>query len=152
MGASGSIVPRPTVRENVERMLRFLGFSGHLTVTHCSEDRVWAWPNDDFVLRTVVLDGWKQDLVRIAEAFHGCKVSFREPGDPSPCMQISFHRSPGPDYPWDYFLEIDLDYGSPYGLKGSVVHLWEVVRNAVSGRKTDQSKVSSLLDRRGVPK
>lgn len=137
------------VGNNVRRVLANLGLADSLTITRCDEDRVWAWPVGDVLLRHIVLNGWRMDVPEAADAMHGTGVSFREPGGVSPALQICFHPA-DPDSPAPYFLELDIDFHAPDWRHPIAVagHGLEVFKNWVSGSKTDQGKIAAALDKR----
>lgn len=140
----------PTALVNIERMLRHLGLFESLEVCAVEEDRVWAWPVDDRVLRHVVLGGWGKDNKQVAELNHGTRTAFREPGRVMPALQICFHPMlDGAETPWPYKLEIDFDQCSPYnGPDHAVGHFLEWFQNKTLRRKTNQRKIAELLDKR----
>lgn len=143
---------------NIRRVLKTLGLDDALNWDACraEEDRVFVWPVDDRVLRyVVVMAQWKPELRSSAESHHGTKISYREPEE-SPSLQVCFHRAadalaaaletpPG----LSYFLELDLDFHNPGdGPVGLFGHAGEVLRNTLSGTKTDQAAIARALDKR----
>ena len=137
-----------TARENIERLLRHLGLEDAVVITRELEDRVFGWPVGDKLLTRMLAENWPRDPKRVSERFHGSSVAFREPGDPVPALQVVLHFHPERTWPARYFVELDLDEGSPYGLRGALRHAWQVIRNALTGGKTDQDRIARLLDRR----
>lgn len=142
--------------KNIRRVLVALGLDDSLNWDACrvEEDRVFVWPKDDRVLRYVVVWAqWKPELRSAAEAHHGTKISFREP-EQSPSLQICFHKadrserlSVSPEL--EYFLELDLDFHNPGdGPLGLFGHAGEVLRNTVTGDRTDQAAIARALDKR----
>ena len=136
-----------TIRENVLRVLEHHGLADSLAITREDEDRLWAWPVNDNLLRHVVLNEWFEDIRQIAAAYHGGRLSFRERGV-RPALQLVVHLHQAEGSPWPYFLELDLDQGAPSGVVGFFRHAWEVARNALTGGKTDQQSIREMLDRR----
>lgn len=145
--AAGSVAPAPSAAENITRVLRHLGLHTAIYISRVEEDRIFGWPvGGDRLMRHIVLNGWPADLRESAERFHGSAVSFREPGV-SPALQVVFHRSNAPE---GYFVEMDLDFHAPQWRRPWTLlqHGLEVARNAVTGGKTNQSKIARALDRR----
>jgi hypothetical protein len=137
----------PTSRDNIERVLYHLGLSGAVDITKSDPDRVWGWCPDDRLLQYCIFHRWYQDDVIMEEHFHGeHSQSFRE-RHVRPALQVVFHPIfiPGPDA--KYFVELDIDYISPTGF-GIIRHIGEVLANTLLRRKTDQEKISRLLDKR----
>lgn len=135
------------IRENVERVLDELGLLNAVTITAVDADRVWGWPDPSHrLLVHMTLDDWSRDNRRAAEHHHGTAISFRE-RDVRPALQVCLHpqeeQAAAP-----YFLEIDLDEFAPNTPAGAAGHAVEVIRNAVTRRKTDQRVIAALLDKR----
>lgn len=137
-----------TITDNVLRVLEHLGLAESLAITRAEEDRVYAWPVNDELLRTAVLGEWYQDFKMVVEGYHGGRISFREPRGVRPSMQVVFHPADSVGQPWPYFLEMDMDESAPTGVLGKIRHGWEVLRNSTTRRKTDQQRIAELLDRR----
>ena len=138
----------PSIQDNILRVLCHLKLEDSVIITRQDEDRVWGWPSDDSFLRHVVLNEWWQDSKISAQHYHGGRVSFRERGV-RPALQVVFHPAP-PDWPYVYFLELDLDENSPATLWGKFRHGVEVLGNMVSGSKTRQDRIAELLDERKI--
>jgi len=144
--ASAALAPGAAL--NIRRLLAELGLAGTVVITREEADRVWGWPVASGLLDQVIQRGWTPDVGRAAEAMHGTKVSYREPGGVRPALQICFHPA-GPDAPAPYFLELDIDEAAPLGGPLSfLVHAKEVVVNTVLRRKTSQARIAKLLDKR----
>lgn len=150
------MIEQTAALKNIRRVLVALGLDDALNWDACrvEEDRVFVWPKDDRVLRYVVVWAqWKPELRSAAEAHHGTKISFREP-EQSPSLQICFHKATdveklnvSPEL--EYFLELDLDFHNPGdGPLGLFGHAGEVLRNTVTGDKTDQAAIARALDKR----
>jgi len=111
-------------------------------------DRCYGWPRDpEKFLSWFVKEGWDTDASRFSDMAHGAKVSFREPGNWHPALQVCFH--PHKDAYGPYYVEIDLDYSAVTGNVVSVLwHFWEASYNFVTQAKTNQQKISKMLDKR----
>lgn len=137
----------PTAALNISRVLHHLGLGKSVVITEAHEDRVFAWPVDDSLMRHVVLHEWPQDPKRSVEHYHGGRISFREPGGVRPALQAVFHPA-SEGSPWLYFVELDMDEAAPNTMLGLIRHGWEVLRNTITGSKTDQAKIARMLDER----
>lgn len=135
-----------TSDQNVLRVLKHLGVERSIRITLVKADRVFGWPVSDELLRHVVLNQWRQDPPADVQRMHGAFISFREP-DVRPALQVVLHRADNSDA-WPYFVELDLDENAPVGAWGEIRHGWELLRNAVTRRKTDQAKIAAMLDQR----
>lgn len=139
----------PTARDNILRVLRHYGWEFLINITEEGPYYVKAWPMTDGLLKNITLLDWPQDPNFASQYFHGTKVAFREPGDVSPALQVCFHPLfDRYDKIRCYFIEIDLDYHAPVGLKGKIRHGLEVLGHKILGKKTNQEKVAKMLDKR----
>jgi hypothetical protein len=141
---------KPNIVDNVRRILAHYGLEHVVAVSPeaVEEDRFYGWPNGHDLLVFMVLNRWPEDPQWAAEHHHGedC-ISFREPGNVRPALQVVLHpnRTPQETPYGPYFIEFDCDEG-----KG-VRHGIEVIRNAVTRKKTDQAVIAALLDKRFNP-
>ena len=134
----------PTIESNLARILRHYGLADHVHLTMFEQDRAWGWA-DPLLFNLIVAQGWDPSLRDIAEWEHGTKVSFREPRGVRPALQVCFHP-----FGESYFVELDFDLASPWGLRGFWTHAWEVVGHWLTGSKTNQTRISAMLDKRGI--
>ena len=148
---------KPTIKDTVARALRHYGFSFDvLEVLAVKPDRIYARSRDWRLLEMIRgnkvkgLKGWPLDIKAIADEEHGTKISYREPGSPIACLQICLHKTSDPDPLYSETLELDCDYSGPSFFNPAKLakHAWEVVCNAFTGSKTDQSVVWALQDMR----
>lgn len=136
----------PTIEDNLARILRHYGLLDHVHLTLFEPDRGWGWA-DAMLFNLIVAQGWDPSLRDVAEHEHGTKVSFREPNGVRPALQVCFH--PFMDH---YFVELDFDLASPWsGIGGFLTHSWEVLTHWLTGSKTNQARISAMLDKRGIP-
>jgi len=144
-----------TILTNVSRILRHYGLYTDVFITSEDIDRVWGWSLDGRVLEFVVAKNWNPDDRLISKVGHNTQFSFREPGGVRPALQICFHPAVNQETSRKnhYFLEIDFDYASPSGGFWSLLaHIKEVFINFLTKRKTNQKKISRMLDKRGICK
>jgi len=52
----------PTAALNISRVLHHLGLGKSVVITEAHEDRVFAWPVDDSLMRHVVLHEWPASM------------------------------------------------------------------------------------------
>jgi len=138
-----------TITENVRRLLKHWGLDSSVRITKAAVDRVYGWDDNGLLLKFVIANAWVPDNPAFSLAFHGAITSFREPGNVSPAMQVTFHPMSSA-YATNYFVEIDLDYAAPTTIPGFFKHAKEVISNVVTRRKTDQKKIAKLLTKRGI--
>ena len=133
------------IKSNVLKILELYGLHNECVIYKEDEDRVWAFPVNDTILKYVVFNGWQQDPPDIAMRMHNTRAAFREPGLPIPCLQICFHlKDEG------YLLEMDVDIVGPSFKNPAklLLHGIEVLSNAVWRQKTKQDRIAELLERR----
>lgn len=141
------------ILENVTRLLKHYGLETDVVITSVAEDRVFGWPTTSRILDFMIVRGWNPDDRLTAGVHHGTQFAYREPGGVRPALQICFHPHTSSIGGPAYFLEIDFDYASPAGGIGSFfIHVWEVICNFLTRRKTNQQKISRLLNKRGIAK
>jgi hypothetical protein len=132
----------PGSRRNIEAVLAHLGVGG-VVITREEEDRCYGWDTNGELLKYVVMENWARDADKVAQGHHGSTViaSFREKVEPS--LQVCFHRHDESSY----FVEIDLDHVPPTPFRPDRIlrHGFEVVRNQITGGKTDQDAIAELL-------
>jgi hypothetical protein len=151
-----------TIATNVNRILRHYDLHTDVYITSSDIDRVWGWSYDGKLLEFVITKDWNPDDRLVSKTGHGTQFSFREPGGVRPALQVCFHpvasivdfeRPSDKVFKNHYFLEIDFDYASPSGGFWSLLaHIAEVFTNFVTRRKTNQRKISKMLDKRGICK
>ena len=134
--------------ENVNRILKYYDLEDSVSWTRCMGSSVFGWPLNDRILRTIVLGRWPSDPAFTANHFHGTNLSFREPGAPSPCLQICIHRNPDSDL--GYFVEADVDHKSPLTPNPvkKIGHGIEVLDNTINQKVTDHAAIAKELDAR----
>lgn len=139
----------PTARENIERGLKAIGLACYVgSIVEERADRIIAIPSpylEDELKRRCepgyAPDScWKRDAV--VSGSHGKGVrSYREASGCHPAMQICFRK--------DGKIDVDYDYAAAgVDVVSASWHSWEFITNWLTGRKTDQRRVASLLDRR----
>ncbi len=136
------------MRKNIERVLRHLGLADAVYITSEAQDRVYGWAADGRLIKHVVLHEWITDVKESTEYFHGSAITFREPASPS--LQVVIHLVQGGRGPYPYFVELDLDFYAPSWRRPwtLLLHGWEVLRNAITRKKTDPVKMARALDKR----
>jgi hypothetical protein len=141
------MIPSPTIKDNVLRMLAHYGLQDSINITRVSPDRVAGWPTSEALRDFLVANKWAVCLDKITSINHGNGHSFREPGAVHPAMQIVLHPDDN-SVIWPYWVEIDIDFWSPLGgdLVSLVGHTIEVAHNTIHHDLTDQEKISRLLD------
>ena len=135
-----------TAERNIRRVLEHLDVADTLKITLAEEARVWAWPIDDRFLRYIVLAGWKPRIASDTELLHGTRISYQEKGV-RPAMQATIYVAPIGS-PAGYYFKLDMDEWPPHGVKGELAHGFEIARNWITRRKTDQRMLAALLDKR----
>ncbi len=140
----------PTIRNNVERILNFLGIAGIEIFDDSRPDRVFAWDrNREMAVACTINDThWERDVY---DPLHGpsTRASFRERTRPS--MQVCFHEISQVNQPEGvdlYFIEIDFDQAPPTNPETILIHAKEVLVNAITGHLTDQADIARRLDKR----
>src|SRR3989304_3517934 len=126
-----------TFKENLLRLLSYLNLQTSVHITDWREDRGWGWPQGDALINHCITQEWRPDHPLVSNLVHGSVISFREVGV-RPSMQATFHSIPKQ---FTYFVELDLDEASPWGWD-LFLHAGEVLWNTLTGRKTDQERIS----------
>jgi hypothetical protein len=144
---SKKMIADGSIEANVRAVLRHLGIEG-VEITQVEEDRVFGWDTKGRLLEHMIVNNWIIESDAVAQANHGSSVraSFREKQSPS--LQVCIHHNEGQS-----FVEIDIDFhpANPGRPDQMLAHGAEVIRNAVSGKKTDQALVAkALLEKRGI--
>ena len=137
----------PQAVDLIQVHLRWLGLP-ELLVTKEEADRVWGTDPTGQIEAYCKAQKWSRDLLETIQSHHGksAVASYRERN----CrggLQVVVHVING-----ERVLEVDHDLDPPQHERPIAIfrHMWEVIQNAMTKRKTNQAAVAAILRDRGI--